>query len=199
MGGVSCCGPRSFHPRLIQNHNILRKNIIFTSATKRRSWGALAKLAQIEEVEVTWLPAARTRFAIGMLKNSGILKPFQLELSKDTYIILWKDRFHFSEWFCFLWNQSELRCVNVAAQLSKPQTSLCIFVFVFVHLHVWHLGTLSLGSLYPGLSKNIAHLWSIVTFYFGAQVYLSLSLCICMSDTPEHCHRVPCTQGFPKI
>ena len=51
---------------------IVCKVFIFTSATKRRSRGALAKLAQIEEVKVTWLLAARTRFAIGKLNNSGI-------------------------------------------------------------------------------------------------------------------------------
>ena len=35
-------------------------------------------------------------------------------------------------------------------------------VFVFVYLH-WHLGTLSLGSLYPELLKNIAHAYCFKT------------------------------------
>ena len=29
-----------------------------------------------------------------------------------------------------------------------------VFVFVYLYLHVWHPGTLSLGSLYPGLLKK---------------------------------------------
>ena len=33
----------------------------------------------------------------------------------------------------------------------------------------------------------------------GAEVYLSLPLCICMYDTPEHWQWVPRTQGIPKI
>ena len=42
---------------------------------------------------------------------------------------------------------------------------LCIvfvFNFVSVYLHVWHSETLSLGSFSWGLSKNIAHAWSIM-------------------------------------
>ena len=38
----------------------------------------------------------------------------------------------------------------------------CICVFAFVYLHVRHLRTSYLTSLYPVLSKNIAHAWSIV-------------------------------------
>ena len=40
---------------------------------------------------------------------------------------------------------------------------LCICLCL-LYLHVWHPITLSLSSLYPGLSKNIAHVWPIVIF-----------------------------------
>ena len=74
---------------------------------------------------MTWLPAAKTRFFIGKLKNSGILAPFQLESSKGPLHVeeLLKDIFHLSEWCSFLCTESLHWCVNVEAQFSKPQTS----------------------------------------------------------------------------
>ena len=45
----------------------------------------------------------------------------------------------------------------------------CICICL-LYLQVWHPITFSLSSLYPGLSKNIAHVWSIVTFQFRARI-----------------------------
>ena len=51
---------------------------------------------------------------------------------------------------------------------------ICVLVFVFVllYLYVLHPGAVPQWSLYPGLSKNIAHVWSIVSFYFRARINL---------------------------
>ena len=68
-----------------------------------------------------------------------------------------------------------------------------ICVFVLVYLHVRHLGTLFLRSLYHYLFKYIAHVGPICNFdqncicVFCICLFLYLSLCVCTSDTWEHC------------
>ena len=75
-----------------------------------------------------------------------------------------------------LWMASPTLMIDFLKHFKNYETALsptfiyrCICVLVFV-FDVLHLGTLSLGSLYPGLSKNIAHAWSTVSYEFMAKI-----------------------------
>ena len=46
--------------------------LILASVARRRSWGALAQVDQVEERKEAWLLVVSTRFAIGKVENSGI-------------------------------------------------------------------------------------------------------------------------------
>ena len=63
------------------------------------------------------------------------------------------DKDHVTGWLrrkCLKFDHSMYLCIH----------RICVFAFVY--LHVRHLGTSFLTSLYPVVSKNIAHAWSIV-------------------------------------
>ena len=79
-----------------------------------------------------------------------------------------------------------------------PMLYLCICVFVFVYLHVRRLGTLFLRSLYHHLFKNIAHVRSMCNFDRSC-ICVFVYLCICTSDTWEHCFWGPYIITFQKI
>ena len=54
---------------------------------------------------------------------------------------------------------------GILARFQNFSVCVLVFVFVFLYLYVLHPGAVPQWSLYPGLSKNIAHVWSIVSFY----------------------------------
>ena len=61
---------------------------------------------------------------------------------------------------------------GILARFQNFSVCVLVFVFVFLYLYVLHPGAVPQWSLYPGLSKNIAHVWSIVSFYFRARINL---------------------------
>ena len=75
---------------------------------------------------------------------------------------------------------------------------ICICVYVFVYLQVRHPGILFLRSSCHYLFKNIAHVMSICNFD-QCCICLFVYLCICKSDTREHCFWGPLTITFSKI
>ena len=61
---------------------------------------------------------------------------------------------------------------GILARFQNFSVCVLVFVFVFLYLYVLHPGAVPQWSLYPGLSKNIAYVWSIVSFYFRAEIQL---------------------------
>ena len=76
----------------------------------------------------------------------------------------------------------------------------CICVFVFVYLHVWHMGVSFLIPLNNPLFKNIPHVGSFWHFVIcSICLFVYLYLCICTFDTWEYHFWYPWTILFSKI